>query len=436
MERATTHYRPRVSRETRLLVTTALLAVLALWMLARLRFPAPPAQPRAVSQLLTSLGAGADFDGLASQVARVQGLVGGSLIALDFDVMSEDGMFAVSRAALRVGGDIAVVQVPEHGQLKSSAAAVLLAHDVASGLAVLRVPADQAASGGTPRIAPPPEPPQYVIATAIYPNGVALQPVFLAATAEVDAPLWSATASALPLETGLTPGTWLFTRDGEFAGLTVAHERALAIVSSGTVLDEANRLIARPSAPAGDYGIQVERLTSALGRALDARSGVVVTWVDPRGPARGLLAAGDVIEGVAGQPLPTLEHWQRHRAALAAGIAVDLSVRRAGDVVAVTVTPVSGAAAGSGVAGSGPALALGATTRTLRGSGTEVVAVESGSRAAAAGLRTGDIVTSAGVVQAPASATLDRLVRSLSPGQTLLLGVRRGEERRLLVLER
>ncbi len=49
--------RPRVSRETRLLLTTALLSVVALWILARIRFPDQPAGTP-VQPLLTQLASG------------------------------------------------------------------------------------------------------------------------------------------------------------------------------------------------------------------------------------------------------------------------------------------------------------------------------------------------------------------------------------------
>src|SRR5262245_54993271 len=205
-----THYRPRVGRETRLLLTTALLAMLALWMLARLRFPAPPAEPRAIAGILNSLGTGSDFDGLASQVARVRGLVGASLFTVELEASTDGGGFATG-AAMRLGGDVGIVHVPDGKRLRSSNAVALISRDAASGLAVVRLPLDPIASTSTPRMSRPPDAPQYVVATSVYPEGVALRPVFVAAMARVDAPLWSSSAYAVPLETGLAPGAFLFT---------------------------------------------------------------------------------------------------------------------------------------------------------------------------------------------------------------------------------
>ena len=54
MDQSLSH-RPRISRETRLLLTTAFLAVAVLWGLARVRFPDRPASPNPDPPLLTPL---------------------------------------------------------------------------------------------------------------------------------------------------------------------------------------------------------------------------------------------------------------------------------------------------------------------------------------------------------------------------------------------
>lgn len=435
MERAT-HYRPRISRETRLLVTTAVLAMLALWMLARLRFPAPPAQPRAITQLLTSLGAGADFDALSSQVARAQGLVGDALSVLTVDVDGPRGTSTVTRPVLRIGGDIAVVHVPDGGRLATSAAVALLARDRSSGLAIVRVALDPATSGVSPKLSPLPEPPQYMIATAVYPDGVTFRPVFVAATTEVDVPAWSSRGWVVPEETGLAAGAFLFTREGEFAGLTVGHEGVTAIVSSETVLDEANRLIGSPASPAVTFGIEVEALTPALTRVLEAATGVVVAWVDPDGPAEGILVTGDVIESVDGQAITGRDHWRRQVTA-AAGVTVVLGIRRGGMTTTVRLTPraEAGSASPEATAPKAPKV-FGALLRARAGEGSEIVSVEPDSLAAVSGLLEGDIVTAAGRQERPSPAALTQAVQGLSRGESLLVAIRRGSARHLLVLER
>ena len=48
-------YRPRVSRETRSLLTAGVMAVAALWLLARMRFPEHPVTPNPVPSVLSQL---------------------------------------------------------------------------------------------------------------------------------------------------------------------------------------------------------------------------------------------------------------------------------------------------------------------------------------------------------------------------------------------
>src|SRR6185503_3611993 len=64
--------RPRVSRETRRLLAAVGLALLALWILARLRFPERPASPNPVVPVLTQISPPTTFAGLAQETARVE----------------------------------------------------------------------------------------------------------------------------------------------------------------------------------------------------------------------------------------------------------------------------------------------------------------------------------------------------------------------------
>jgi putative serine protease PepD len=76
---------------------------------------------------------------------------------------------------------------------------------------------------------------------------------------------------------------------------------------------------------------------------------------------------------------------------------------------------------------------LGVSTRTAAdaqnsgvGDGAEVVSVESGSAAASAGLRVGDIVTAVGDRAVTTSTELTAAVRSKAPGDTVTMTVKRG----------
>jgi hypothetical protein len=338
-------------------------------------------------------------------------------------------------AALRLGGDVAVVHVPDGAGLRASAGVALLARNSASGLAVVRLPGDPAPSAATPRTAQPLATPQYLIATTVYPDGVAIRPAFVAATARVDAPLWAAAAYAVPAQTDVSPGAFLFTRSGEFAGLAIDLNGAPAFVPGDTVLDEANRLIATPAVPRPDYGIHVHDLSPALGRALSAEQGVVVAWVDPAGPAREALSPRDVIETVGGQPVPTSAHWRRHVATHRTDGPVTMSIRRAGVSRSVTVTPLAVVRLDADDEGhSGPRRPFGAVFRLVPGAGSEVVTVETGSPAARAGLVPGDTVIAFGDVSAPSPAQINRAA-SPQDGKPVVMMVRRNQEHRLLVVE-
>ncbi len=432
MERAP-HYRPRVGRETRLLIATAFLALLALWMLARLRFPSPPPEPRGVADLLVSRASSAVIDPFADQIARVRAQVGGSLMAVEVADESRHPS-GVSRAAFRLGGDVAVVHVPEGRRLRPASGVTVIAHNAASGLAVIRLPADPSPGAAAPRLAVLSDPPQYVVATSVYSGGVALRPVLIAATARADAPLWSASGFALPPDSGVAPGAFLFTQQGEFAGLTIEMNGSLGFVTAETVLDEANRLMADPITTPADLGIDVQALNPALSRALNAATGVVVTWVEPDGPSHGQLMARDVIETVDGTPVPAVEHWRRYLASVHPDTPLWLTIRRAGASTGLTVT-----ATANGVAEEEdvplPPRQFGAALRAVPGQGSEVVTVAPSSSAAAAGLLAGDIVTTIGTVTTPSPSQVERAVRGVHQGASLLLGIRRGEDHRLLVFE-
>ena len=65
-------YRPRLPRETRRLLLTAFVAVLTLWVLARVRFPERPAAPNPVPPILDQLTGPPTFAELAARVLALQ----------------------------------------------------------------------------------------------------------------------------------------------------------------------------------------------------------------------------------------------------------------------------------------------------------------------------------------------------------------------------
>src|SRR5687768_3612839 len=108
-------HRPRLSRETRLLLITVVVAVSALWVLARIRFPDRPTAPNPVQPLLTQLAAPATFDDLAAEVSQAQPRL--LPLMTMFELTSLPGAPVAGgarlRPALRAGGDVAVVLLDE-----------------------------------------------------------------------------------------------------------------------------------------------------------------------------------------------------------------------------------------------------------------------------------------------------------------------------------
>ena len=83
--------RPRVSRETRRLLAAAGLALLALWILARLRFPERPASANPVATVLTQISPPTTFSDLAAEVDRVRRRVAPVLAEVTWPVPQAPG---------------------------------------------------------------------------------------------------------------------------------------------------------------------------------------------------------------------------------------------------------------------------------------------------------------------------------------------------------
>src|SRR3990172_11387893 len=84
-------HRPRVSRETRLLLITVLISIVTLWVLARVRFPDRPVTPNPVPPLLAQLPARPAFEDLAFTVAEVESGLVLSLLALELEQRPPSG---------------------------------------------------------------------------------------------------------------------------------------------------------------------------------------------------------------------------------------------------------------------------------------------------------------------------------------------------------
>jgi S1-C subfamily serine protease len=421
----TSIYRPRVSRETRLLLTAGVLAIVALWLLARVRFPDRPAATSGpIPAVLSQLTPGSSHDDLAAEIAGIQPRVNGSLIVLEGRVAAGAPERAPGIVALRFRDELAVTVLP--GGPRAGDASVV-ATDPATHLTVLRVKAQPAAALGPPWTPRRPERPRYFVATDATPAGISLVPAFVGSLAPVTSARWPAGLWAVPASSQLSPGAFVYTSAGDFAGLVTDDGAGRVIVPGETLFAEAERLLSQPIRAAGTLGVEVQALTPSIAAATGAAGGVVATWVDPAGPASDLLV-GDVIEAVDQRPVGR-DEWEARMARLPAGQTLSLRVRSRGEVrdVAVAAAPFPPAPAPR---------PLGLTLRQRRGVGAEVVRVAPASLAARAGLGAGDVITVIGAVRAPTPAQVTRSFSSLPDRQPILVGVTRGDAHFVTAIER
>lgn len=424
-------HRPRVSRETRLLLTTACIAIAALWLLARVRFADRPAPSNPVQPILTRLAARPTFGDLAAEISQLRPQLRPLLIAFDPASSSRSAFPGAARdlrPALRVRADTAVVLLDPEGAGAADVREHVIGLDPASWLAVVRVPALPA---------PPPVPwvsneapqPRYLIASDVSTADLALRPVFVGALVPAESPVWPNHVWVVPASADLVPGSFVFTIDGRLAGLVVEHGRERAILPGPALLAEVERLSVPKVRTPGHLGIQVQSLTPPIARATGASSGVVVTWVDAMGPSAGTVAAGDVLETANGEALLTPLHWETRAARLAAGESISVRVHRgreAREVVLVAVPPP--------ITPENPSLGL--ILRSIPGMGATVTRVDPGSVGDRAGIRAGDVITRIAETDAPTAGEISRAFAASAKGQALLLVLTRDGTHRVTALEK
>jgi hypothetical protein len=424
-------HRSRVSRETRLLLLTACLAIAALWVLARVRFPDRPPPPNPVQPILTQLSGRPTLDDLAAEIWQLQPQLQPLLMALGPAASSRSAFPADARdprPALRVRTDVAVVLPDPGGPTDAEVRERVIGLDPASGLAVVRVPALPAplpvpwVSNETPR-------PRYLIASDMSIATLALRPVFVGSFAPAESPVWPSQIWVVPASTDLVPGSFVFTIDGRLAGLVVEHGRQRAILPAPALLAEVDRLLVAKTGEPGHLGITVQSLTWPVARATGSSSGVVVTWVDPKGPSAGTVAVGDVLEAADGERLVMPLHWEARTARLAAGESISVRVRRgstAREVVLVAVPPP--------IAPVMPSLGL--IMRSIPGTGAAVTRVDPGSVGERAGIHAGDVITRLAEIDAPTAGEIRRTFNASAQGQALLLALTRDGAHRITALEK
>ena len=421
-----------VSRDTRVLLTIVAISIATLWALARIRFPDRPPTPNLVPPVLAQLTPPSAFDDIVSVVAQLETRLRLSLLGVDVERRRGANASAMRTtvSALRFRDDLAVALIGATSSTDWSDARVVgateVARDRASTLAVVRLPAGIAPELPTWTVRRPSYP-RFLVAGDVSPAGVSLRPVFVGSFHAVLTPIWAEPLWALPDRMGLVPGTFVFTLDGELAGLVVEHDGRPALVPANDVVSAAYRIVREDQKPPARVGVEVQPLNAGLVAATGGNAGVVVTWVDPQGAAAHELRATDVVESIDGRPTPTVDHWLARMARLTDGEALLLSVRRGG--VARDVRLIARAVTDSN-------RPLGLTLRTIPRIGAEIVRVDANSSASSADLRVGDVLTVVGDTDVPNAAQAARAFAGASPERPVVVAFTRAGTHYVLALER
>jgi hypothetical protein len=424
-------YRPRLSRETRRLLLTALVSMLTLWVLARVRFPERPALPNPVPPILDQLTGPPTFAELAARVGELRGQLADSLVSLVFD---RDDAHAGSDAsvhravALRIRDDLAVTVVTPAGR-RGGAPRGAVAEDRGSGLMLVETAVKtrpQLPIFWSPRDL---QRPRYLLASSASPDDISLQPVFIGSLAPIETAQWAGSVWGLPMDAAVAPGALLFTEQGELVGVVVQSNAGPAIVPARVLLASAERLLEAPPKEAAELGIDVDTLTPRLAAAAGAQTGVVVAWVDPAGIAASLLRIGDVIEAIDDVAVTNTEQWRVRAARVGVGDALNLRVTRRGAQRIVQLRVPAAASEEN-------AAFLGLGMRRVARVGTEVTRVVRGSASEAAGIAAGDLITAIGNTRVPTPAQIASSFEALDSGELLIVAVSRNGAHRVVALQR
>ncbi|HVH29819.1 MAG TPA: PDZ domain-containing protein [Vicinamibacterales bacterium] len=426
-----------LSRETRLLLVTILVSLTTLWVLARVRFADRPAPPNPITPVLTQLAPLPVFDQLTSAMFQLQSRLAPLLFGVDVQRLSPHGDRRAEVApALRIDIDTAVTMIDGSSvtdQTDLAPGAAVLARDPASGLTLLRVLNGSVPDG--PITLPPtwsprqPQSPRYLIASEVSPGVVSGRPLLVGPLEPIPSRVWSEIVWGLPTGTDARPGTFVFSPEGALAGLVVNLGDRLALVPGETVLRAAARLRQDGHRAFGDLGVEVQPLTAGIAASTRAHVGVVVTFVQPGGPAAGKLNVTDVIVGVGDEPLQTFEQWQATARRVPIGQAISLLVQRADEVRTVELTAASTAVP------SEPQ-PLGLSLRGVPRVGVEVLSVAAGSAAAAAGIQPGDLITVFADRHTPTPTEVRARFAAASADRPLMVAVTRGPVHHVLTLEK
>jgi PDZ domain len=423
--------RPSVSRETRLLLSIVVISVALLWVLARIRFPGRGATPNPVPTVLAQLAPPSAFDDIASTVGQLTPHIGELVSAIVVSTDSGSAPQSAAAQALRIRDGVAIALISEGDKPRTTegGAIEITARDPATGLTLLRVPAEDSPAPDVWSSSRGGQHPRFFIASDVSLGGVSLRPVFIGALNAITSPRWSASLWAVPYGTELRTGTFLFTVAGEFAGVAIEDDDHMAIVPAELLMTAVDRLSRQPNPTPATLGVEVQALTPTLAAALHASSGVVVAWVDPAGPAAGLLSPFDVVDRANGNAVTSPNQWEAQVLGLSDGGAVLLDVRRQGEKQQVQVVA-------RGRSASADDAALGLSLRTIPRTGVEVVYVLPRSAAARAGIQAGDIITRVDNVETPSSANISRLFAAEPQGGSLVVALTRNQDHRVMAIKK
>jgi hypothetical protein len=419
-------------RETRLLVMTIAVSAVMLLLLATFRFPGEAAlqPPDLAAAPLERMMARATYDELATIMAEVERRITPTVVVVP--IQRERGetdylpaiRIAPDRAIALLGPGERIVPTGTTGD-----APVIVGRDPARNLVVLQVAA-RPGDVVTPRTGTPRPGPRYVTVVDATAQGIAVRPVYIGRTDVFNDPRTGDSMLSIgAVQQTLPPGTAVFTLEGAFMGLALESTGLVTLHSAQTLMAAAETAPPVPHA-IGNLGLEVQALSPALARATGTGAGVVVSHVDPDGPAADRVRPTDVLQTIDGLPIASVSGYYQVIATREPGTAVTLTLSRAGkpltEVVEVRAPWRGGPADQTG----------GLILQTVRGTGTEVIGTEPGSPAARAGLRAGDLVLALGDRKAPQSTDLLRAYAGAPSGDILLLTIRRGTQHQVVALEK
>lgn len=416
-------------RETRLLLATIAVSVGMLLLLARFRFPEEAArqtvEPAAAP--LERLAARATFDELAAIMADLERRIFPTLVPMAGQGV--DG--TVNVPAVRVTPDRAVALLPGEGRILAvgnEPATTVLLHDVVREVVVVGTPPRADGIPSLPATAGRPGP-RYVAVVEATGGTLSVRPVYIGRTDLVPDGRWGEPLLRVAaVQQNVSAGSAVFSLDGAFIGLATNRSGTVTIVPAGTLR---NLATSAPSAevPRADLPFEVQPLTATLAKVAGADKGVMVSYVpDPELP----LSVGDVIQSVDDIGVTTVGGFRQVVQSRKPGAQVRLEIVRRGEPATVTVTAVAAGAARP----AGPDRDAGAVLRSIPGTGTEVVTVTPGGAADRAGLGRGDVIVAIDEAPRPQATAIGRWFRAASPGDAVLLTVRRDGEHRVVALEK